>query len=397
MGVSSRVALALALLLAAPVAVSAAPAAAQGAAQEEGGEGAGAEAFARRDFAAAAALWREEAAAGSARAKLGLGLIADLGLGVPRDPARALRWYLEAAEDGLTEAQFNVGVMLDSGAGVARDPAAASVWYGRAAANGHRRAQYNLGLLYEAGDGAPRNPDLARHWLGLAAGELDAARERLAEVAPTDPEERGMAPPEVLADALVAEGGARRAELVWAAPPGPEGATFLVEVLALDEAGEGGGRALVTQETEGSALAVGLPADDVPHAWRVSRVARGGTGPARYEASPWRRLGGEGDAARLPQGRVVLRLGAEDAPALRFAREIERSLAAAGLWVRTERVADAPAESVVRYAFEGDRDLAEGIAEFLPVLTREDAEAAADLDAAPGEVVVWLVGGPDEA
>ena len=117
----------------------------------------GAEAFARSDFAAAAELWRKEAAAGSAQAKFGLGLISDLGLGVPRDAAKALRWYLEAAEDGLSNAQFNVAVMLDAGTGVPRDVRAAAVWYGRAAANGHHRAQYNLGLLYEAGDGVPQN------------------------------------------------------------------------------------------------------------------------------------------------------------------------------------------------------------------------------------------------
>ena len=118
----------------------------------------GAEAFATRDFTAAAELWRKEAAAGSARAKFGLGLLSDLGLGVPRDAAKALRWYLEAADEGVSDAQFNVAVMLDAGTGVPRDVGAAAVWYGRAAANGHHRAQYNLGLLYEAGEAVPRNP-----------------------------------------------------------------------------------------------------------------------------------------------------------------------------------------------------------------------------------------------
>ena len=154
------------------------PAAAQQAAES------GAEAFARSDFAAAAELWRKEAAAGSAQAKFGLGLISDLGLGVPRDAAKALRWYLEAADDGFSNAQFNVAVMLDAGTGVPRDVGAAAVWYGRAAANGHHRAQYNLGLLYEAGEGVPQNPDLARYWLGRAAEVLPAAAERLAKLAP---------------------------------------------------------------------------------------------------------------------------------------------------------------------------------------------------------------------
>ena len=382
-------ALAAAVLLAGPAA-----------AQQAGGAGAGgdtgAEAFARRDFTAAEALWREEAAAGSARAKLGLGLISDLGLGVPRDSARALRWYLEAAGAGLAEAQFNVGVMLDAGTGVARDPAAAAVWYGRAAAGGNRRAQYNLGLLYEAGDGVARNLDLARHWLALAGTDLEAARERLGQLAAVKPEERSMVGPEILADALVDEDGMRRAELVWTAPPGPEGATFLVEILRLAGTDEAAGSAFFMQETDASALDVDLPSDGAFYAWRASRLDRSGDGPARYAASPWRRLG-DGDEAALPEGRVTVRLSAEDAPASRLAEEIERSLAAAGLWVRIERVPEAPAESAVRYAYEGDRDLAEGIAEFLPVLERGDAAPAPDLNTAPGEVVVWLVGGPDEA
>ena len=125
----------------------------------------GAEAFARSDFAAAAELWRTEAAAGSAEADFGLGLISDLGLGVPRDAAKAMRWYLEAADDGFSNAQFNVAVMLDAGTGIPRDVGAAAVWYGRAAANGHHRAQYNLGLLYAAGEGVHQNADLARYWL----------------------------------------------------------------------------------------------------------------------------------------------------------------------------------------------------------------------------------------
>ena len=101
----SRAALAAALVAAA----LARPAAPQTAAT--------AEAFARHDFAAAAERWRAEAGAGSTEAKFGLGLVNDLGLGMPRDAAKALRWYLEAAEEGLPQAQFNVGVMLDAGTG----------------------------------------------------------------------------------------------------------------------------------------------------------------------------------------------------------------------------------------------------------------------------------------
>ena len=377
----------------------AAPAGAQDGAAEtaaEAGAETGAQAFKRRDFATAAALWRRDAAAGSANAKLGLGLLADLGLGTPRDPARALRLYLEAAEEGLPAAQFNVGVMLDAGTGSGREPAAAAGWYGRAAAGGHRRAQYNLGLLYEAGEGVERNPDLARHWLDRAAEELAAARELLSVLGPPAPGDRSMAAPRPIAGALVRDADGPRAELVWTAPPGPEGAGFLVEVLRLPSE-EAEGRILASLTTDASALRVDLPAGDGAHAWRVSRVeARpaAGAAPRRYAASPWRPLGDGDDVASAPRGRVVIRLGRADAPAGELAREIVDGLKGGGLWTEIERVDDAPAESAVSYAYAEDRDLAEGVADFLPVLRREDAVPDDAEVLAPGEIVVHLAGGP---
>ena len=64
---------------------------------------------------------------------------------------------------------------------------------------------------------------------------------------------------------------------------------------------------------------------------------------------------------------------------------------------RIEPARDAADESSVRYAYREDVELAADIAEFLPVLGAEDAVLSPDLDAAPGEIVVRLVGGPDES
>ena len=377
-------------LAAIAVAILALPSGAQESVVADGG--AGAEAFARRDFATAAELWREEAAAGSARAKLGLGLIADLGLGAPRDAAEALRWYLEAAEAGLTDAQFNVGVMLDAGTGVPHDPVAASVWYARAAASGHRRAQYNLGLLYESGDGVPRNADLARHWLVQAASELEAAQERLAGLDPVPAEDRALDAPTVLSGAVVAGEGARRAELVWSAQPGPADAPFLVELARVPEAGETWGDLVTARRTEASALAAPLPSESADYAWRVSRVDEPAAG---YAASRWRRLAAAPEGASgLPEGRVTLRVAAGDAPARRLAREVRDTLASAGLWTRVQEATTVPAETTVLYAYDQDADLASSVAAFLPVLDEGDAVRRPGLGALPGEVVVALVGGP---
>ena len=366
-------------------------------AQEASPAETGADAFARRDFEAAAELWRREAAVGSPEAKLGLGLISDLGLGAPRDPDRALRWYLEAAEGGLAEAQFNVAVMLDGGAGAERDASMAAMWYARAAAREHRRAQYNLGVLYETGEGVVRNLDLARHWLGRAATELEAARERLTALDRPPPETRALSAPEAVVGALVGEGAEARAELVWTAPPGPAGARFLVEIARLPSGGKAAGEVVVSLETDASALAADLSAAGGGHAWRVTRIdARPSDGGLpRYAASPWRLLGVRDDGASAPKGRVAIRIGRDDASAASLADEIAVSLEDGGLWVEIVRVNEPPEETAVRYAFAEDRELAAGIADFLPVLGRDDAVARADPAAAPGEVVVRLAGGPE--
>ncbi len=353
----------------------------------------GADAFARHDFAVAADLWRDEAGSGSAEAKLGLGLLSDLGLGTPRDSAKAMRWYLEAADAGLPQAEFNVAVMMDAGTGAPRDTVAAAVWYARAAANGHARASYNLGLLYQAGDGVPRNADLARYWLKQAAATLPAAAERLAALAPAPAATRELAAPREVSGALVPgnEGDGYRAELVWSAPPAPEGDPFLVEMVRLPDRGDRWGTPIVSQEVEASAITLPVPAGSGPVAWRVSRVD-----PARthYAASAWHVLGPS--ATALPEGRVTIHIGARDAPAAWLARELSDSFSKGGLWVRVVTDPSAPRESGVRFRFAEDAGLAETVAEFLPVLSSSDARLAPPLEAAPGEIVVRLVGGPAE-
>ena len=272
-------------------------------------------AFARQDYVAAAGLWRAEAATGSAEAKLGLGLIHDLGLGVPRSSAAALRWYLEAAGDGLADAQFNVGVMLDAGTGAPRDAGAAATWYARAAAKGHARAQYNLGLLYESGIGVPRNPDLARAWFEAARPAISAAANRLEGLAPS-PTGDGDAPRPVTG-ALVGPRSVPRAELVWIAGPG-RGA-FEVQIAR----GPSEGDIVLSRGTDLSAIALDLAAEEGELAWRVGRTGGAGAAPAW---SPWRDLPWQDDAgdplqlAQPSPGRLTIQVSAGDGPARAFRR-----------------------------------------------------------------------------
>ncbi len=353
-------------------------------------------AFDRRDFRAAAELWSGEAAAGSADARFGLGLLSDLGLGTPRDSAKAMRWYMEAAADGLAEAEFNVGVMLDAGTGVPQDHVAAAVWYSRAAANGHPRGEYNLGILYETGEGVPRNPDLARYWFSRAAETLPAAAERLAKLRPASAGERGLVAPDLAAAVLVPAGNARSAELSWSAPPGAVDARYQVELARLPRGTETWGSLILDEPTEGSALVTPVPAGHGQYAWRVSSVDRG---TSSYAASPWQSLGAEATAGRppvSPAGRVSLHVGAADIPAQWLARELAVSFSDAGLWVRVETEQSPARTTTVRYAFVQDVGLAASVAEFLPVLNADDTALSPDLEAAPGEVNVWLVGGPSK-
>jgi hypothetical protein len=143
----------------------------------------GQRAYVHRHFEEARRIWTPLAEAGDAEAQVSLGLLFDLGQGVPEDPATAYKWYRRAAEAGLAKAQFNVAVMEDSGVVGPRDAVAAARWYAKAAAHGHLRAQYNLAQLYSSGDGVPRDIAEAKAWYRVAArGGLTAAADKLAEI-----------------------------------------------------------------------------------------------------------------------------------------------------------------------------------------------------------------------
>ena len=246
-------------------------------------------------FEEARRSWTPLAEAGDPEAQAGLGLLYDLGQGVPRDPALAYAWYRRAAEAGLALAQFNVAVMLDSGIGVARDPAQAATWYARAAVHGHGRAQYNLAQLYASGHGLPRNLVQAEVWYrAAAAGGLTAAEGKLKEL--EDARSRpGPAAPAHGAGRLVpvmpvepaqgrtvtARSGPRTAELVWVAPPQTKPVRFFVQVLAAEPEGW---REMFADYVACSAALVQLDPAATRYAWRAYAVAEGDT---HYAAGDW--------------------------------------------------------------------------------------------------------------
>ena len=233
-------------------------------------------------FTDAMGVWAELSRQGNAEARFGLGLLSDLGNGVPQDPAAAFYWYKLAADAGLPEAEFNVATMYDSGRGVAQNHETAALWYAKAAARGHHRAQFDLGMLYEQGDGVPRNPAAAAAWLKEAAnGGISAAGTRLKGLggrAGSQPSGRQMAAASLVSptrNVIVSLTDSNpMVELVWAAPPEPGPVHYEIRVREL------GGSTLQTVSTESvdtTAIAIQLPTHRDFYVWNVETVAGDGS------------------------------------------------------------------------------------------------------------------------
>ena len=79
---------------------------------------------------------RKAAEQGHADAQFLLGLMYDVGEGVPENDAEAVRWYRKAAEQGDAPAQNNLGLMYGNGEGIPEDRVQAYVWFSIAAAQG---------------------------------------------------------------------------------------------------------------------------------------------------------------------------------------------------------------------------------------------------------------------
>jgi Sel1 repeat len=262
-------------------------------------EDAGQKAYAAGNYAEARRIWQNAADHGNAQASFRLGLLYDLGRGVPPDQTIAFRDYSIAAQAGLPEAEFNVAVMYDSGVAVSHNADLAALWYARAASRGYPRAEYNLGQLYTAGSGVPRNVALAREWYRAAeATGLEAAGERLATLPRADDALQmtgiSAASRKVLApvlpsapvggDTITIHGGTAEAELVWVAPEQAVPVRFYVQVMR--------NRSGTAQEwfatyNDTSALLVTLPPEPATYAWRVYTV---GAGIQSYAASDWSRF-----------------------------------------------------------------------------------------------------------
>ena len=92
-------------------------------------------AYKQRDYATALKLLRPLAEQGNAAAQNVLGVMYEIGRGVPQDDMEAVKWYRLSAEQGRASAQYNLGVMYDKGQGVPQDYVRAHMWLNLAAAS----------------------------------------------------------------------------------------------------------------------------------------------------------------------------------------------------------------------------------------------------------------------
>jgi TPR repeat protein len=125
----------------------------------------------RADSATVLRLWRPLADQGNAEAQFNLGILYELGRGVPQDDEVAANWYRRAADQGHITAQFYLGIMYANGHSVLKDYAAAVKWNRRAADQGYAPAQAYLGLMYYVGYHVPQDYAVAASWYRKAADQ----------------------------------------------------------------------------------------------------------------------------------------------------------------------------------------------------------------------------------
>lgn len=87
----------------------------------------------------------------------GLGLMYLKGLGVPKDPLKALNYFTMAADQGWVDGQLLLGNMYFTGNGVKTDYKLALKYFNLASQSGHVLAYYNLGIMHAYGIGILRS------------------------------------------------------------------------------------------------------------------------------------------------------------------------------------------------------------------------------------------------
>ena len=102
----------------------------------------------------------------------------ELGLGVERDPNRAIELYKKSAARGVVTAESRLGEAYLRGDLLLPDYAEAKMWIDRAARRGDARAAMLLGHMYRAGLGVTADPKESYAWSEVAMIEGSPFAER---------------------------------------------------------------------------------------------------------------------------------------------------------------------------------------------------------------------------
>ena len=123
------------------------------------------------DLDQAIRLYREAATRGDLRAMVSLGLMTEVGRGVPASMIEALRLYQRAASLGSPDAKINLAVALFEGQGLEKDEARAVELLKEAADLGSAIATFNLGVLSRDGSAGDTADALGYFKRAIKAGE----------------------------------------------------------------------------------------------------------------------------------------------------------------------------------------------------------------------------------
>lgn len=122
-----------------------------------------------RDPPKAIELLTKAADQGFALAQNQMGVFAANGRYVPRDPVAGRGWYERAAQQGEASAENELGWMLKNGVGGDRDIPRAIQLFERSAGQGNHLAEFNLGKAFQDGNGVDKDPLRAAEWLSRSA------------------------------------------------------------------------------------------------------------------------------------------------------------------------------------------------------------------------------------
>jgi TPR repeat protein len=159
----------------------------------------------RGDYITAFREFRSMANRGHMKAQFHLGLLYEMGLGVPKDYTEAAKWYRKAAvqgdigsmkkleemrRKGLTtsskqpaippqwggstyapESQHEIGIMYFKGIGVQKNYSTAADWFRKSANQGYYKAQHDLALMLNEGRGISQNDTEAYKLFHSAANQ----------------------------------------------------------------------------------------------------------------------------------------------------------------------------------------------------------------------------------